>query len=46
MANEKLLNLNRFSEKSFEMYVAEFRGYTQSLATMKRELDSIFRRIR
>ena len=46
VANEKLSNLNALSEKCFDLHVAEFRSYTQTLSGMKRELDSVFRRIR
>ena len=46
MANEKLSSLNNLSEKSFALHVADFRAYTQTLSNMKRDLDSVFRRIR
>ncbi|CAI7998447.1 KxDL motif-containing protein 1 [Geodia barretti] len=46
VANEKLSHLNALSEKCFDLHVAEFRTYTQTLTSMKRELDSVFRRIR
>ena len=46
VANEKLSSLNNFSEKCFGLHVAEFRTYTQTLTNMKKDLDSVFRRIR
>ena len=46
VANEKLSSLNNLSEKSFALHVAEFRTYTQTLVNMKKEIDSVFRRIR
>ena len=46
VANEKLSSLNTLSAKSYALHVANFRTYTQSLVAMKRDLDSVFRRIR
>lgn len=46
VANEKLSKLNSLSENSYELCAAEFRRYTQTLTGMKRDLDSVFRRIR
>ena len=46
VANAKLSSLNDFSEKRFELYAGDFHKYTQTLTNMKRELDSVFRRIR
>ena len=46
VANEKLSSLNNLSEKSFALHAADLRTYTQTLCGMKKELDSVFRRIR
>lgn len=46
VANEKLSSLNNLSEKSFTLHAANLRTYTQTLGNMKKELDSVFRRIR
>ena len=46
IANEKLSGLNALSEGNFQRMSQEFRQNTQTLAGVKRELDSVFRRIR
>ena len=46
VANEKLSSLNNLSEKSFALHAADFRSYTRTVGNMKKELDSVFRRIR
>lgn len=46
VANEKLSSLNSLSEKSFALHAADFRSHTRTIANMKKELDSVFRRIR
>ena len=45
-ANCKLSSLNDFSEDTFQDCAAEFRQHTKTLVDMKKQLDSIFRRIR
>ena len=45
-ANCKLSSLNEFSEATFQNCAAEFRHHTKTLVDMKKQLDSIFRRIR
>lgn len=46
ITNEKLASLNQISEKKFQSMSLEFRQHTQTLLTMKKQLDSCFRRIR
>lgn len=46
VANSKLASLNEISETTFNNSVAEFKQYTKMLHDMKKQLDSIFRRIR
>lgn len=46
VANEKLSNLNSLSEENYQRMSQEFRQNTRTLAEVKRELDSVFRRIR
>ena len=46
IANEKLSNLNSLSEENYQRMSQEFRQNTRTLAEVKRELDSVFRRIR
>lgn len=46
ISNEKLASLNNISESKFQAMSAEFRHHTQTLLTMKKQLDSCFRRIR
>ena len=46
VANEKLASLNRISELNYFNMSVELRQTTRSLVAMKKELDSIFRRIR
>lgn len=45
-ANCKLCGLNDYSEEMFQNCVANFRQHTKTLVDMKKQLDSIFRRIR
>ena len=44
--NEMLSNFNRLSAKRYEKTVEQFREHTDTLLTMKKDLDSVFRRIR
>ena len=46
ISNEKLASLNNISEMNFHAMCVEFRQHTQTLAAMKRQLESCFRRIR
>ncbi len=46
VTNEKIASLNRISELNYFNTSVELRQTTKTLATMKKELDSIFRRIR
>ena len=46
ISNEKLASLNDISERNVQAMSAEFRHHTQTLVSMKRQLDSCFRRIR
>ena len=46
LSNSKLSSLNDISEKTFERNVFEFRQNIKMLQDMKKQLDSIFRRIR
>ena len=46
VANQKLSSLNAISEEKFQNLAGEFRHNTRTLAAMKKDLDSIFRRIR
>lgn len=46
VTNEKIASVNRISELNYRNTAVDLRQTTRSLATMKRELDSIFRRIR
>ena len=46
ISNEKLASLNKISECKFQAMSLEFRQHTQMLLTMKKQLDSCFRRIR
>ncbi|XP_064390549.1 kxDL motif-containing protein 1-like isoform X2 [Halichondria panicea] len=46
VTNEKLASVNRISERSYFNTSVELRQTTKTLVTMKKELDSIFRRIR
>ncbi|XP_025077650.1 kxDL motif-containing protein 1-like isoform X3 [Pomacea canaliculata] len=44
--NEMLINFNLLSSSRYEVTVKEFQNHTQLLSDMKRDLDSIFKRIR
>lgn len=46
LANWKLSCLNSVSESTYQEKAAEFRQYIRSLQEMKKQLDSIFRRVR
>lgn len=46
LANWKLASLNEVSEATFQEHAPLFRQQVKSLHEMKKELDSIFRRIR
>ena len=46
VANEKLSSLNKLSEGNYFRMSAELHQSTRTLVSMKRELDSVFRRIR
>lgn len=46
LANWKLASLNDISESTFQNCAAEFRQTSKLLIDMKKQLDSIFRRIR
>ena len=46
ISNEKLASLNNISEQNYAAMSQEFRQQTHSLLTMKKQLDSCFRRIR
>ena len=46
LSNSKLSSLNDISERTYEQNVAEFRHSIKMLQDMKKQLDSIFRRIR
>ena len=46
IANEKISSLNEISERNYQSHAEEFRRNIRLLATMKKELDSVFRRIR
>ncbi len=46
LANWKLASLNEISETTFNNCAADFKQYTKMLHDMKKQLDSIFRRIR
>ena len=46
IANWKLASLNEVSEATFQEHVPLFRQHVRSIQEMKKELDSIFRRIR
>lgn len=45
-SNMKLKSLNALSEHEFQTSAASFRQRTKTLQAMKRDLDSVFRRIR
>ncbi|XP_003724305.1 kxDL motif-containing protein 1 [Strongylocentrotus purpuratus] len=44
--NEMLSNFNRLSSKRYEKTFEQFKEHTETLLTMKKDLDSVFRRIR
>ncbi|XP_070212861.1 kxDL motif-containing protein 1-like isoform X2 [Littorina saxatilis] len=44
--NEMLINFNQLSGTRYEASVKEFQGHTLLLSDMKKDLDSIFKRIR
>ena len=44
--NEMLSNFNRLSAKRYEMTMEQFKEHTDTLLSMKKDLDSVFRRIR
>ncbi|XP_071479398.1 kxDL motif-containing protein 1-like [Diadema antillarum] len=44
--NEMLSNFNRLSAKRYEKTVEQFKEHTDTLLKMKKDLDSVFRRIR
>ena len=46
LSNSKLSSLNDISEKTFDQNVSELRQSIKMLQDMKKQLDSIFRRIR
>lgn len=46
ISNEKLASLNNISEENYVSMSQEFRHHTHTLLTMKKQLDSCFRRIR
>ena len=46
VANEKLASLNSISEQNFQIMSADFKDNTRTLMNMKKQLDSVFRRIR
>ena len=46
IANWKLASLNEVSEATFQEHAPLFRQHVRKLQEMKKELDSIFRRIR
>lgn len=46
VANEKLGSVNKISEGNYFKMSVELRQSTRTLVNMKRELDSVFRRIR
>ncbi len=46
LANWKLASVNEISETTFNNCAADFKQYTKMLLDMKKQLDSIFRRIR
>ena len=46
LSNSKLSSLNDISERTYEQSVVEFRHSIKMLQDMKKQLDSIFRRIR
>ena len=46
VANWKLASLNEISETTFNKCATDFRHHTKMLQDMKKQLDSIFRRIR
>lgn len=46
LANWKLSSLNDVSESTYQRCALEFRQTTKTLSEMKKQLDSIFRRIR
>ena len=46
VANEKISSLNEISERNYLSQAEEFRRNIRLLANMKKELDSVFRRIR
>ena len=46
LSNSKLASLNNISEKTYEKTVSQFRHNIKMLQDMKKQLDSIFRRIR
>lgn len=46
LSNSKLGSLNDISERTFEQNVVDFRHHIKMLQDMKKQLDSIFRRIR
>ncbi|XP_011405386.1 PREDICTED: kxDL motif-containing protein 1-like [Amphimedon queenslandica] len=46
ITNWKLSSLNDVSEETFQKSVADFRQKTKMLGDLKKQLDSIFRRIR
>ncbi|XP_063955766.1 kxDL motif-containing protein 1-like [Lytechinus pictus] len=44
--NEMLSNFNRLSAKRYEKTFEQFKEHTETLLTMKKDLDTVFRRIR
>jgi len=44
--NEMLVNCNALAMQRFEVASKDLKGHTQQLVDMKRDLDSVFRRIR
>ena len=46
MTNTKLMGLNELSETNYQRVAGEFRQNARTLVAMKKELDSIFKRIR
>lgn len=46
VANEKIASLNEISERNYLSQSEEFRQNIRMLGNMKKELDSVFRRIR
>ena len=46
VANEKISSLNQISERNYQSQAENFRQNIRMLGNMKKELDSVFRRIR